>query len=195
MRLNKTIREHILKKVTDRKLKPLDAQLDPEGVGDALSLALYDPEPEHVPFKLSDWAESISAVRVYISHNDVDDYGFFMYPSLHKQGGPTRGTYGFILSKPRCLSLKDTRRWDIPHHEALTVPEYRKWFETREEAVKLRREIYEEVWPILLSTTTVKGLLKLWPEVKPYLPPATAKSTALVPVGKVKQINKLLELP
>lgn len=195
MRLNKTIREYVLKKVSDRKLKPLDAQLHPEDVGDALSLALYDPEPEHVPFKLSDWAESTSAVSVYISYNDVDDDGFFTYPSLHKRGDPTRGTRSFILTKPRCLSRKDARRWDIPHREALTVPKYRKWFETKEQAVKLRREIYEEVWPILLSTTTVKGLLKLWPEVKPYLPPATAKSTALVPVGKVKQINKLLELP
>lgn len=48
---------------------------------------------------------------------------------------------------------------------------------------------------IVAAANTSDQLLKTWPECKPFLPPETVKSRALVDTKTVDSVNKILNLP
>lgn len=197
MRLNKEIRDTILDRVMERRLAATEKKLRALEllVGDALHAALYTPAPEGVD--LEGWAASDDEVKVYIRWLDVDDQDVLAYPSeKDPKIRMTSRRFRFKTSRRFFVCREETYRASIDHEEAMKVKEYKKWFDALVSATELRSQIRSHVRPLLFSATTVKALIKIWPEAEPFIPErAKRASTALVPVSQVRAVNKLVELP
>ena len=101
----------------------------------------------------------------------------------------------FKFSGPRFVCIAD-RHKSPTHSDAMLAPACKNWFNLLEKATAMREEIIAEVRPILLGATTAAQLLKVWPEVKPFLPPPPIPTRRdLVPVEKIAELNKLVALP
>lgn len=60
--------------------------------------------------------------------------------------------------------------------------------------LELESVVRSKVEPIVRSASTRAGLLKLWPECEPFLPPLPAKKE-LIPAKAIVDVNKLIPLP
>ena len=193
MRLTKAIRSEILNTVMKKRMKKVDEELEvlKSKVGDALFSKLFEQAPKGL--KLTGWANATSAVGVRIYTEHVKNDHVLSYPLIDT---PTWVKYfSFNLSKSQFISIQDKYRDTLDFDECISIPEFKAWFEALEKAYNLRKEIYDEVSLLLGSATTAKKLIEIWPEVEPYLPVSISRAGALVPVGKVRKVNKLLELP
>ena len=193
MRLTKTIRSEILNAVMKKRMKKVDEELEllNSKVGDALFSKLFKQAPKGV--NLTGWANTTSDVGVHIYPKDVKNEHVLSYPLIDTTTWVKH--FSFKLSKSQFISIQDKYKKALNFDDCISIPEFKAWFEALEKAYNLRKEIHDEVSLLLGSATTAKKLIEIWPEVEPYLPVSIPRAGALVPVGKVRKVNKLLELP
>lgn len=202
MKLNKQIREQILAAITERRLAKLDEELNKatQAVGPAVYAALWPNPPQGD--NLDGWVASSTGFTYYMreSYAPEGNNDVLTYPML--QGSERRHRritkdFRFEWGQARYVPAYMYSSTSLDPTLFKAIPEYQHWEKLIARAAKLRREIHEQAVRLLYSSTTVKGLLKIWPEVEPFIPAPVARqvSTAVVPVEQIKAVNKLVGLP
>lgn len=202
MKLNKSIREQILNALTERRLAKLDEELGKaaHAVGPAVYAALWPNPPQGD--NLQGWVVQRTGFTYFMrgsnapeGNNDVLTYPFLQSnESRHRKSAKD---FRFDWGEPRYVPTHMYNSPSLDLNQIKDIPEFQKWEKLIAQAAKLRREIHEQAMRLLYSSTTVKGLLKIWPEVEPFIPAPVARqvSTAVVPVEQIKAVNKLIGLP
>lgn len=202
MKLNKKIREQILTAITERRLAKLDEELDKahHAVGPAVYAALWPNPPQGD--NLQGWVVQRTGFNYYMrgsnapkGNDDVLTYPFLQtFESRHRR---TSKTFHFEWGEQRYVPTHMYNSSSLDLTQIKDVPEFQHWEKLICQAAELRREIHDQATRLLHASTTVKGLLKIWPEVEPFIPAPVARavSTAVVPVEQIKAVNKLVGLP
>lgn len=198
MRLNAKIRQFIFDGVMEHRLRPLDEKMEAleKQIGDELFEANFEtfPIPEGASeLDFDKWVGKTSSVAVILTRDQAAHEDMISYPKFLKN--EWRRTFVFKLARRRFVERRHTHNCSVELDIAMKNAKFAELIKTLEQAARLRQEIRESVWPILLAPTTVAALVKVWPECKPFLPPETVKVGVMVPVGAVQKVNRLTGLP
>ena len=119
------------------------------------------------------------STSVSIRHDDFDDRFYSEKPNRDLQMSESRPVpplKGRVTLTGKLLTAADKYA--------------KEWHKLREEKAQAR----DKILSLVLSVSTVKKLLEVWPEGKAFVPPANVISMLPVDPNTVKEVNKLLRL-
>lgn len=174
IRLTNEMRSRIAKAVLEHRFGPeeKEIELDRKKLGSLVYDTLYDKFTQGLMAELPEgWLPTQCADHVYFAGQWVSV----------EFGEPRRFLYEEFNTSPKFGA-------DDPVSKLFESIESRK-YKLRE----ARGEASAKVNGLLSEATTVKKLLEIWPEVEPFIPPATAP--VHLPAVPRAEVNALLGLP
>lgn len=188
MRITKEMRESIIARCVKATFAKRTEKYEASRV--KLADALYQREhgsAEKIAAKLpKEWHHTIGSICI--------DHDGYHYRSTYRKPPPNTVNHELKLSKLRLAPHSSSLHIKVPKGDPL----HKQADDISREGCAIEKEsqdLRDKLTRLLESVTTDKKLLEVWPDGKKFFPDFTpvARSTEIIPVSLVKQVNAIVQ--